>query len=755
MDKDNSRTPPNITSNSQPPQQWNADKMLNAYIYDYLHKNGCVSSAEHLKQELLQNGYAENDLKVPVDAPTGFLREWWHVFWDIFTARTKQHVKGVRASQEALFYMDTVNAQRQLDRMGKDDFNVQKTGQQRYGQGASQWNNQPSAQMEEKEGVRDQKRRRGGSFSGGNARRRKNTAGSTSNMNPNTPGGPSIQPNSPSNPSAGVSGNSSFAPPAPAGIGNGNPPPPPVFLPPNTMLQHPPGVVGQPLQPSMMPSHGQQPFMLSPSGYPPMLHANIGLQGPSTPGPGASPSSVNPKVPGYQSGFINIDSKDQAHPSLPNNGVMGEAKIESASTSGSMPLRNLAEQKTGGEGNQSANNSPLGALNVNASPSEPGSQTHPADTEPPLDSVNKAVPARAGENLTTRNSNVSAANEGERSFDTLNLFSNDGDQTSHPLSSPPIRQMSKDSILGEDTTFLGHSGKVTALSFCSSGNWLVSGGQDKTVRLWSLRDQNRGLSKDSLQGHSKPVTSLSSPVSMSHVFASGSIDCSIRVWTQVHTRDEFGSWVTFSILNNNSPIQSICFHPSIPDYLLSTDQQEQLKIWNPSRGQCVQVMEGISKLGCYQPVEGSNLIAGASESVVRLYDTRMNTVICELKGHERWISGLCWSGDGNKLVSVSEDSVRVWDIEHSKELKMKVCPRGDKIQSVCFHPYLQNKVVLGGYQVLGLWDFIDDSMGKLPNAHRSHIVTLTQSKAAKLIASACVDSTVKIWKLHSDQPEQF
>ena len=38
---------------------------------------------------------------VPIDAPGGFLYEWWSVFWDVFSARANK-----QATKEAMYYVD-------------------------------------------------------------------------------------------------------------------------------------------------------------------------------------------------------------------------------------------------------------------------------------------------------------------------------------------------------------------------------------------------------------------------------------------------------------------------------------------------------------------------------------------------------------------------------------------------------------------------------------------------------------------------
>ncbi|KAK9762261.1 hypothetical protein K7432_012182, partial [Basidiobolus ranarum] len=52
-------------------------------------------------------------IQVPIDAPDGFLFEWWSVFWDIFSARSNQP----GSSREALAYIDIANQMKQTSQM--------------------------------------------------------------------------------------------------------------------------------------------------------------------------------------------------------------------------------------------------------------------------------------------------------------------------------------------------------------------------------------------------------------------------------------------------------------------------------------------------------------------------------------------------------------------------------------------------------------------------------------------------------------
>ncbi|GFY99501.1 EamA-like transporter family [Actinidia rufa] len=75
---------------------WEADKMLDVYIHDYLLKRKLHNSAKAFMAE----GKVATD-PVAIDAPGGFLFEWWSVFWDIFIARTNE-----KHSESAATYIE-------------------------------------------------------------------------------------------------------------------------------------------------------------------------------------------------------------------------------------------------------------------------------------------------------------------------------------------------------------------------------------------------------------------------------------------------------------------------------------------------------------------------------------------------------------------------------------------------------------------------------------------------------------------------
>ncbi|KAF8036561.1 hypothetical protein BT93_C2319 [Corymbia citriodora subsp. variegata] len=65
--------------------KWDAEKMLDVYVLDYFVKKNLHATARTF---LAERKISTNP--IAIDAPGGFLFEWWSVFWDIYMARVQE-----------------------------------------------------------------------------------------------------------------------------------------------------------------------------------------------------------------------------------------------------------------------------------------------------------------------------------------------------------------------------------------------------------------------------------------------------------------------------------------------------------------------------------------------------------------------------------------------------------------------------------------------------------------------------------------
>ncbi len=198
----------------------------------------------------------------------------------------------------------------------------------------------------------------------------------------------------------------------------------------------------------------------------------------------------------------------------------------------------------------------------------------------------------------------------------------------------------------------GHEDQVRSVAFSPGGQWLASGSDDHTVRVWDisalLNTDTESVENDAsnaashvLSGHVYEVLSVAfSPDG--RWLASGSGDRTIRVW-DVENLDAVPR-----VLNGHEDwVGSVAFSP-----------------------------------------DGQWLASGSDDRTVRVWDMEnLDAAPRVLNGHEDWVRSVAFSPDEQWLASGSDDgTVRVWDVENLDAASRVLNGHEDEVTSVAFSP---------------------------------------------------------------------
>ncbi|XP_029123207.1 transcriptional corepressor LEUNIG_HOMOLOG isoform X3 [Elaeis guineensis] len=181
-------------------------------------------------------------------------------------------------------------------------------------------------------------------------------------------------------------------------------------------------------------------------------------------------------------------------------------------------------------------------------------------------------------------------------------------------------------------------------------------------------------------------------------------------------------------------ITDIRFRPN-STHLATSSFDRTVRLWNAAEGGTARVR--------FQPRIG-HLLAAAAENVVSIIDVETDMKTRTLQGHKKVVQSVCWDANGDHLASVSQDSVKVWSLT-SGECIHELSSNGNQFHSCIFHPRYPKLLVIGGYQTLELWNMAENQ--SIPVlAHDGLIAALAESPFTGLVASASHDKSVKIWK---------
>src|SRR6266571_1760590 len=121
-------------------------------------------------------------------------------------------------------------------------------------------------------------------------------------------------------------------------------------------------------------------------------------------------------------------------------------------------------------------------------------------------------------------------------------------------------------------------GSVNSIALSSDGQRIVSGSQDRTIRVWNAMTGETVAGPFS--GHSNRVTSVAFSPDGQHI-VSGSEDRTIRVWNAIT-----GEIVAGPFSGHSNWVMSVAFSPD-GQHVVSGSDEGTIRVWDTTTGEAV------------------------------------------------------------------------------------------------------------------------------------------------------------------------
>jgi Flp pilus assembly protein TadD len=245
--------------------------------------------------------------------------------------------------------------------------------------------------------------------------------------------------------------------------------------------------------------------------------------------------------------------------------------------------------------------------------------------------------------------------------------------------------------------FEGHRGLVQVVAFSRDGRRLLSGGQDRTVRLW---DTETGQEVRRFEGHTEAVSSVAFAPDGRHAL-SGSLDGTVRLWD----------------LDGGREVGRLKVEKGSGGFLLALSPK------------------------------GRQALVGGSAGL-RLWDVETGQEVRSFQGQTGGITCMALSGDGGRALSgVRDGTVRLWDVAAGKELKrfaLPAVPCG--LRNLAFSPDGRRALSDGDRGSFRLWEVDTGKELRAFVGHTGRLTGLAFSPDGRRILSGSADGTVRLWE---------
>jgi len=292
-------------------------------------------------------------------------------------------------------------------------------------------------------------------------------------------------------------------------------------------------------------------------------------------------------------------------------------------------------------------------------------------------------------------------------------------------------------------TITGHSGYVTSVAISPDGQTLVSGSNDKTIKIWQL---STGQELRTLTGHSGWISSLAiSPDGQTLV--SGSWDKTIKIW-QLSTGQELRT-----LTGHSAHVGSVAISPD-GQTLVSGSGDNTIKIWELSTGRELRTLTGHP--GYVNSVaispDGQKLVSGSSsgswDNTIKIWELSTGQ---ELRtGDSDYVTSVAISPDGQTLVSGYWDKmIKIWELSTGRELRT-LTGHSASVSSLAISPDGQTLVSGSGSDEGGtikIWQLSTGQLLCTLTGHSGYVTSVAISPDGQTLVSGSYDHTIKIWRV--------
>jgi WD40 repeat protein len=230
--------------------------------------------------------------------------------------------------------------------------------------------------------------------------------------------------------------------------------------------------------------------------------------------------------------------------------------------------------------------------------------------------------------------------------------------------------------MGRIYTLSGHVGKINSCAFSPDGESIVSGSEDKTLKIWDILT---GREKFTISGHNGSVEFCAFSLDGKQIFSWGR-DNNIKIWDAETGNEVYSLNVkkltscAFSFDGRRIVTLSQTLKQSNSGEIFGIDDKT-LKIWDIATSKEIINIKGIGPdaSSCSFSMDGKQIVTvnGHDDKTLNIWDVETGMVIRTLTDNsEESVKNCMFFPDGKRILSICYDkTLKIWDIESGRKIK--------------------------------------------------------------------------------------
>ncbi|KAH1248864.1 Autophagy-related protein 16 [Glycine max] len=285
-----------------------------------------------------------------------------------------------------------------------------------------------------------------------------------------------------------------------------------------------------------------------------------------------------------------------------------------------------------------------------------------------------------------------------------------------------------------------HEGGCASMLFEYNSSKLITGGQDRLVKMW---DANTGSLSSTLQGCLGSVLDLTITHDNRSVIAASSSN-NLYVW------DVNSGRVRHTLTGHTDKVCAVDVSKISSRHVVSAAYDRTIKVWDLVKGYCTNTIIFHSNCNALSfSMDGQTIFSGHVDGNLRLWDIQSGKLLSEVAAHSLAVTSLSLSRNGNVVLTSGRDNLHnLFDVR-SLEVCGTLKAMGNRVASnwsrSCISPD-DNHVAAGSADgSVYIWSISKGDIVSTLKEHTSSVLCCRWSGIGKPLASADKNGIVCVW----------